>query len=377
MMKINKAVKSLLPAMLLAGCAAAPAPSAPVMIGVSGPLTGPAAQYGAQWKKGFDLALDEINVAGVNGRKIAYVFEDTQADPKQSVVIAQKFVNDNSLVMEIGDFASGASMAASPIYQKAGMLQFGFTNSHPDFTKGGDYMWSNSVTQDEASPVLADYVSQQLKVKNVAVAYVNTDWGVSSHAIFAKKAQALGLNVVAAEKYAADEKDFAPTLTRIRDAKPEALVLFSLLADGSQMVLAADKLGLGLPLIAGSSMHDQNFVKVAGKAAEGFHLKGQFTLDDPRAEVQSFIKAYKSKYNEDPNFFAAHSYDAMKVAAEAIRLAGAGGKTVTRAAIKDAFPQLEVPSIIYGKIKFNPESRRVSNPQFVNLRVSNGAFVAK
>lgn len=363
--------------MLLAGCAAAPAPSAPVMIGVSGPLTGPAAQYGAQWKKGFDLALDEINVAGVNGRKIAYVFEDTQADPKQSVVIAQKFVNDNSLVMEIGDFASGASMAASPIYQKAGMLQFGFTNSHPDFTKGGDYMWSNSVTQDEASPVLADYVSQQLKVKNVAVAYVNTDWGVSSHAIFAKKAQALGLNVVAAEKYAADEKDFAPTLTRIRDAKPEALVLFSLLADGSQMVLAADKLGLGLPLIAGSSMHDQNFVKVAGKAAEGFHLKGQFTLDDPRAEVQSFIKAYKSKYNEDPNFFAAHSYDAMKVAAEAIRLAGAGGKTVTRAAIKDAFPQLEVPSIIYGKIKFNPESRRVSNPQFVNLRVSNGAFVAK
>ena len=33
----------------------------PIMLGVSGPLTGPNAQYGAQWKQGFDLALDEIN----------------------------------------------------------------------------------------------------------------------------------------------------------------------------------------------------------------------------------------------------------------------------------------------------------------------------
>ncbi len=35
------------------------------------------------------------------------------------------------------DFSSGASMAASPIYQRGGLVQFGFTNSHPDFTKGG------------------------------------------------------------------------------------------------------------------------------------------------------------------------------------------------------------------------------------------------
>jgi branched-chain amino acid transport system substrate-binding protein len=376
-MKVVNKVVALLVASLALNACATPAPSGPVKIGVSGPLTGPAAQYGTQWKRGFDLALEEINKTGVNGRKIEYVFEDTQADPKQSVVVAQKFVNDPSLVMEMGDFASGASMAASPIYQQAGMLQFGFTNSHPDFTKGGDYMWSNSVTQDDASPVLAEYTAQNLKVKNVAVAYVNNDWGVSSHAIFAKKAAALGLNVVAAEKYQADEKDFAPTLTRINEAKPEALVMFSLLADGSQLVLAADKLGLKLPLVAGSSLHDQNFIKVAGKAAEGFHLKGQFTLDDPRNEVQAFIKAYRAKYNEDPNFFAAHSYDAMKVAAEAIRLASDGGKAPTRAAIKDAFAKLEVPSIIYGKIKFNTESRRVSNPQFVGLRVVDGKFVAK
>src|SRR5581483_3232185 len=75
------------------GAQAEPAKGEPIMMGVSGPLTGPNAQYGAQWKQGFDLALDEIHAAGdINGRKLVYDFQDSQSDPRQSVAIAQKFV---------------------------------------------------------------------------------------------------------------------------------------------------------------------------------------------------------------------------------------------------------------------------------------------
>ena len=87
----------------------------PIYLGVSGPLTGPNAQYGAQWKQGFDLALDQINgTGGIKGRPLRYIFEDTQSDPKQTVAVAQKFVADKRIVAELGDFASPASMAASP-----------------------------------------------------------------------------------------------------------------------------------------------------------------------------------------------------------------------------------------------------------------------
>src|SRR5258707_6282957 len=155
---------------VLAGMAAAGIPGAwiasvsralvaePIVAGVSGPLTGPNAQYGAQWKRGFDLALDEINgKGGVKGRPLQYVFEDSQSDPRQAVAIAQKFVSDRRIVLELGDFSSPASMAASPIYQRAALVQFGFTNSHPDFTKGGDFMWSTSVSQAEEQPMMAGY----------------------------------------------------------------------------------------------------------------------------------------------------------------------------------------------------------------------------
>ena len=138
------------------GAQTGPAKGEPIYLGVSGPLTGPNAQYGAQWKQGFDLALDEINAAGgIKGRPLAYIFEDSQSDPRQSVAIAQKFVADPKIVVELGDFSSPASMAASPIYQRPGLVQFGFTNSHPDFTKGGDFMWSTSVSQADEQPLLA------------------------------------------------------------------------------------------------------------------------------------------------------------------------------------------------------------------------------
>ena len=163
-----------------AGGSEKPAASAPLYFGVSGPLTGSWAQYGAQWKKGFDLALGTINAAGgVKGRQLAYVFEDSQSDPKQSVVVAQKFVADSRIIAELGDFSSTASMAASSIYQRAGLVQLGFTNSNPAFTTGGDYMWSNSTTQKDDAPNLAQYAVNEIGLKKLGVFFLMVSFGAS------------------------------------------------------------------------------------------------------------------------------------------------------------------------------------------------------
>src|SRR6202050_1346928 len=187
--KLSRFVKAVAGAMGLCTLAASSvlaqaAAGEPVTIGVSGPLTGQNAQYGSQWKKGFDLALEEGNKTGVKGRALQNVFEDSKADPRQTVAIAQKFVSDPKIVVEVGDFSSTASMAASSIYQRAGLVQFGFTNSHPNFTKGGDFMWSHSVSRADEQPRLAKYAAD-LGLKRVAVLYLNTDWGRSSQTIFA------------------------------------------------------------------------------------------------------------------------------------------------------------------------------------------------
>ncbi len=265
----------------------------PVFIGVTGPLTGQYAQYGAQWKKGFDYALDEINASGgINGRPLQYVFEDSQADPRQTVVIARKFVGDDRIVVEVGDFSSAASMAASPIYQAAGLVQFGFTNSHPNFTKGGDCIWSNAVNQKDEMPLLAD-LARDVGLKRVAVLYINSDWGRTAKDLFVEAVKKNAGEVVGAEGYLADEKDFRSAIVRVRDAKPDGIALISYYPDGAQITRQIHNAGLAQPIIAGGSVYSPKFLELGGDAVNGVITNVPFFPGDPRPIVQKFVQGFE------------------------------------------------------------------------------------
>ena len=240
----------------------------PVLIGVTGPLTGQYAQYGAQWKKGFDVALDEINAGGgINGRPLQYVFEDSQSDPRQTVTIARKYVADERIVVEVGDFSSAASMAASPIYQAAGLVQFGFSNSHPDFTKGGDYVWSNAVNQKDEMPLLADFV-RDLGLKKVAILHLNSDWGRTAKDLLVEAIKERGGEVVGSEGYLADEKDFRSAIVRLRSANPDSIALISYYPDGAQLTRQIRQAGITQPIVAGGSIYSPKFLELGGELGE-------------------------------------------------------------------------------------------------------------
>jgi branched-chain amino acid transport system substrate-binding protein len=359
---------SVLP-LLLTGVAHAA--SDPYWVGVTGPLSGQDAQYGEQWKRGFDLALEQINAdGGINGHPLQYDFEDSRSEPRQAVAIAQKFVDDKRILIELGDLSSGASMAASPIYQRAGLVQFGFTNSHPDFTKGGDYMWSTAISQAEEQPLLANYVTKGLGFKKIGVLYLNTDWGRTSKDIFVKAAQANGAQVVAAEGYQPNEKDFRATLTRVKSAAPDSLVLISYYSDGAQIVRQARASGVHEPIAAVGSVYSPKFIDLGGDAVNGVYTESNFFPGDPRPEVQSFVQRYKAKYNAEPDTFAARAYDAMILSAEVIRRYGP-----TRGAVHDGLAKIDnVPSVIFGKFHFDPQTRRVAGAKNLDLVVKDGKF---
>jgi branched-chain amino acid transport system substrate-binding protein len=368
---IGAAAAFLLAVIVPAGAQTGPAKGDPIYLGVSGPLTGPNAQYGAQWKQGFDLALDEVNGAGgVNGRPLAYIFEDTQSDPRQSVAVAQKFVADSRIVAELGDFSSPASMAASPIYQKAKLVQFGFTNSHPDFTKGGDYMWSNSVSQADEQPLSAAYAVKRLGLKKIAVLHLNTDWGRTSKDIFVKAAKDMGAEVVAVEGYMADEKDFRSTLVRVRDAKPDGLMLVSYYSDAALIARQVKQSGLNLPMVAASSVYSPKFVELGGDAVEGVYTASRYFPEDPRPQVRNFVTKFKAKYDKEPDAFNAYAYDTIILMAQVMRESG-----TDRKAIHDGLAKVkDVPSVIFGKATFDPATRRVSGAMNVELVVKDGRF---
>lgn len=353
------------------GTQRARAQDGPVRFGVSGPFSGNSAEYGRIWQQAMTIAVEEINSGdGIAGRQLELVYEDTQADPKQSVPVAQKFVGDSSIVAELGDFASPASMAASPIYQRAGLVQFGFTNSHPDFTKGGEYMFSTTLSQEQDAAFLAKTAFENFGGKQ-AILYRNTDWGKVTQELYAASLVDLGGEAVAIENYLETEKDFRSLLAKVRDAAPEVVTLISYYTDGALIAQQAESVDIGAQLVANSACNSPQFIELGGEAANGIMTTTVFFPGAPRPEAESFIAAYRERYDKDPDSFAALAYDAVKIVAWA---ADQGG--VERAAIQQALVEgTEIPSVVYGPFRFAAD-RRVENASMVPIQVEDGQFVA-
>ena len=119
-----------------------------VKIGLSAPLTGDWAEYGADFKRSVSMVFDKVNnEGGINGKKIVLVVADSRGDAKESVLIAEKFVADPTIIAQIGDFSSSCTMAAAPVYEQAKMVQISPTASHQDWTKKGEFMFRVVATQ--------------------------------------------------------------------------------------------------------------------------------------------------------------------------------------------------------------------------------------
>ena len=299
------------------------------------------------------------------------MFEDSQSDPRQAVTIAQKFVNDPRIVAELGDFSSTASMAASPIYNRNKLLQLGITNSHPDYTKAGDYTWSNCVSQADEQPSLAKYVIEGLGRKKLAVIHLNTDWGSASKDRFVKAAQAAGAEIVATEAFQPGEHDFRSTLVRVRDANPDAIVLEAYYADSAVILRQIRELGLKQVVAGVGSIYSPKLIELAGDAANGVYTQSYFFSEEPRPEVKAFVAAFRAKYGKDPDWFNATAYDGLIFIDRIARQYGS-----SREAIHEGIGKIkDLPSVVFGAAAFDPASRRISGSQFVRLIVKDGKFV--
>lgn len=359
----------------LAGCATASASGGgdadePIVFGVSGPLTGNQAEYGKNWQEGFQIALDEINDAGgIDGREVTIDFQDSQGEAAQATTIAQRFVSDDKVLAVLGDFSSATSMVASPLYQRGGLLQLGITNSHPDFTDTGDFIFSPSITQEVEARMIAD-ATGGLGSK-IAVFSLNTDWGNAAFEVLADQIEANGDEIVYSTPVEEASTDFRPQLVQARDAGAEVAIFYTYYSTTALLVQQAEQVGLEVPFVAVGSNYSQQFLDLAGQAAEGVYVDTSFYPDSEDSAVRAFADAYTAEYGYAPNLFAAYAYDGLKQLIWAAQNADTLDREGIRNALRDA---TAIPSVVYGEAAYN-DQRRIDSPPFIWLQVRDGEFV--
>ena len=295
------------------------AASTPFKIGVAGPMTGQYATYGTSHKAGAQIAMDELNAAGgVNGGQVSIAIGDDLGDPKEAVLVAQKFIDDSDIVVVDGHQFSGATIAAASKYQTAGLPMITPSATQPDITDIGDYIWRICMTDAVQGKGLADYSVTTLGKQKIAIMYDNSDYGRGLADAYEQGITDAGGTVVEKQQYSTGDTDFKAQLTKIKAAGPELLFLSGYYPEGSKIAQQAKELGLDVQMLGSDGYASDELPKLGGAAVEGMLVSTFFdyTKNDPA--VQNFVEAYKAKYKgANPDWFVANSYDVVMLAAKA------------------------------------------------------------
>ncbi|HMK91762.1 MAG TPA: ABC transporter substrate-binding protein, partial [Thermoleophilia bacterium] len=327
------------------------AAAAPFKVGVAGPMTGQYATYGASHKAGAELAMDELNAAGgVNGAQVSLSIGDDLGDPKEAVLVAQKFIDDSSIVVVDGHQFSGATIAAGAKYQAAGLPMITPSATQPDITDLGDYIWRICMTDAVQGKGLADYSVNTLGKKNIAIMYDNSDYGRGLADAFESGVKDAGGTVADREQYTTGDTDFKAQLTKIKAANPDLLFLSGYYPEGSKIAQQARELGLTVQMLGSDGYASDQLPKLGGAAVEGMLVSTFFDYTKQDPAVQKFVTAYKAKHDgANPDWFVANSYDVVMLAAKAAQLAGKNDRT----AINDALAKIGTYQGVSGPITFD------------------------
>ena len=335
------------------------------------PKTGLYAEYGKMFQQGFDLAKDQINKkGGIQGKRLDIDYYDTQSDAKQDAAVAPKIAADKSVIAVVGDYSSPASSAASPIFQQAGLVHYGFNNSSPVFTKSGDHVWTPQISDKTYQEVNVEAISK--RAKKVSVVYLENDWGKESFQHFKDAADKQGVQIIYQSSYLPDSTDLTPILIPAKNAGPDAVVDIGYGPDGALVLnTLRDKLDYKGPFFGGQETKE--FLSLTGANSQGTIITGSFSATgtkDPKAKA--FVKSFEDRYHIVPGNFEVTAYQAI------MDLAHAGEKTSpTRQGIQEALTKVKDFPLYQGQggtFKFNAKNRRADVIQPILLQVDQGKF---
>ncbi|MDH5536985.1 MAG: branched-chain amino acid ABC transporter substrate-binding protein [Betaproteobacteria bacterium] len=303
-----------------------PAPNAvTVKIGSASPITGPQAHIGIDIRNGAQLAIDDLNAAGieVGGKKVNFelVAEDDEANPTKATTVAQKLV-DAKVAAVVGHFNSGASIPASKIYSDAGVPQISPSSTNPKYTQQGFKTTFRVVAHDDQQgPTLARFALRRLKAKAIAVIDDSTAYGQGLADAFEAAAKAGGAKIVAREHTTDKDTDFTAILTKIKGRKPDLIMFGGIDPQAGPMVKQMAALGIKAKYIGGDGIQTPNFIKIAGDSGKGVMASMPGLPKEQMPGGKEFVTRYKAKFNAEVELFAPMAYDAVMVFAEAMKRA--------------------------------------------------------
>lgn len=320
--RLSVAICVLASAALTPACSEAPVADA--VFGVAAPLE----QYlGSRVLRGAELARDRINAdGGIRGRQLRLEAVSDSADPERAVRVADAFFSDPSIAAVIGHVNSGATLAAATIYNR-GLVAVSPSATSPEISQAGPWIFRMTSSDAANSAWLARYAFRELGSRAV-ILYANEPYGRGLREGFGRAYSAEGGRLLEEYPYIEGRgKSFEPYLLGIEAARPDLIFIAGLDAAGGRIIRQARELGIDAPILGGDGL-----IGLVGQdpVYDGTYVGLLYHPDASGGAGEQFVSAYEQRFGERPDHFAALAYDAVMLAARAVREAG-----FERAAVRD------------------------------------------
>uniref|UniRef100_UPI00406CCBC5 branched-chain amino acid ABC transporter substrate-binding protein n=1 Tax=Rhodoferax sp. GW822-FHT02A01 TaxID=3141537 RepID=UPI00406CCBC5 len=294
-----------------------------VKIAVAGPMTGGAASYGEEMKKGAQMAADDINAAGgINGKKVELVFGDDACEPKQAVAVASRLIEKDKVAAVVGHFCSSSTMPASEVYAEADMLMVTPASTNPKVTdRKLPSIMRVCGRDDQQGVIAANYIVDKLKAKRIAMVHDKDTYGQGI--VDATKAQLgkRGVKEVLYEGLTRGEKDFNALVTKIKSTNPDLIYFGGLSAEAGTLLRQIREQGLTTTFMSADGAVDASFATAAGGNAA---LKGVLITfgDDPRDNPigKAVVQKFRASGFE-PAGYTMYTYIGVQTVAAALKSA--------------------------------------------------------
>ena len=381
-------VALILLVLITAGCTDTAEEGTPeyINIGLVAPLSGGASDVGNDMKQAAVLAVEEINVDGgvyveEYGEKIPLklVEGDTQTSPTEGVTAVERLITNENVVVLVGGFSSGVTLANQvPAAGKVPYIITGASSSQVTRRTEIDtsyFFHYCSTTDDYSQPILQFFVDELKPMvaadRDLKLALIYRDdaygKGVIESSVAYIEDNSLPIELVAQEKYPTDETDFHTYLTKIAEAKPDAIYTVGFVKDTSSIYIQGQRdVGLNTVYMAVECNEDPAFYELLGEWGDGQLLESKFApyAADYTELMGPYKEAYHAKWGKMPGMMGADTYDGIYLAASAIERAG----TLDRTKVRDAIKQTNEPEMLIlmegGNIAFD-EYNEISPKIFI------------
>ena len=341
---------------ILAGSAASLlAADKAIKIGGLFPMSGPGSYFGAQDKQGVELALEQLNKAGVNGYKFEVQYEDSSCSPLPATQAVKRLLDQFKPDVVIGEECSDATLAVMPVMEQAKVPLLNAGSSAIKITDPGN-PWTFRIMPNEVMQGvdIATKAYNQFNARTAVLLHENTNAGIGNANVFAETFTKLGGKILADIGFGRDVNDFTSIATRVAGlGKIDVIPTYTLEGQGLKITQALAQAGVvkgggGQAIQLGTIWLPFGFEQKAGKAALGYIRIVQFDPTDQRDVVRKFIEAFKAKYNADPTHLNAHAYDQIMLIADVVRRGAKDAQS-----IRDGLAATKSFSGVTGSVEFD------------------------